>query len=96
MSLLDRLEDELRQRENGWWERFSESIPELIPLAGTPQPPEYHAEGNVAIHTRLAIESCPTGCGSDLLWVALLHDIGKPATLGEDVEGRITAHGHAK
>ena len=71
------------------------TIPELALMSGTPQPPEYHAEGDVAIHTRLAIELCPAGCDPDLLWVALLHDIGKPATTRQNEEGRVTAYGHA-
>ena len=96
MSLLDKLENDLRLRETGWWCRLSEAIPELISLSDTPQPPEFHAEGDVAIHTRLAIETCPADCDPDLLWVALLHDIGKPATTRQNEAGRITAYGHAK
>jgi len=96
MGLLAQLENELRTREDGWWMRLSDALPELTPLADTQQPPEYHAEGNVAIHTRLAIETCPSECDPDLLWVALLHDIGKPATTQKTTEGRITAYGHAK
>jgi len=95
MSLLEKLEQDLRRREAGWWDRLSEAIPELALLSGTPQPPEYHAEGDVAIHTRLAIENCPADCDPDLLWVALLHDIGKPATTQRNEMGRITAYGHA-
>jgi putative nucleotidyltransferase with HDIG domain len=95
MSLLEKLEQDLRRREAGWWDRLSETIPELVPMAGTPQPPEYHAEGDVAIHTRLAIEFCPADCDPDLLWVALLHDIGKPATTRKNKDGRVTAYGHA-
>jgi putative nucleotidyltransferase with HDIG domain len=95
MSLLNEFEKELRLRETGWWGRLSETIPELALLSGTLQPPEYHAEGDVAIHTRLAIETCPVGCDPDLLWVALLHDIGKPATTRQNEEGRVTAYGHA-
>ena len=95
MSLLNELEKELRLREAGWWGRLSETIPELALLSGTLQPPEYHAEGDVAIHTRLAIELCPADCDPDLLWVALLHDIGKPATTQQNEDGRVTAYGHA-
>ncbi len=96
MTLLDRLEEELRERKTGWWDRLSKAIPELVPLAATPQPQEFHAEGDVAIHTRLAIEACPPGCDPDLLWIALLHDIGKPATTRQNENGRITAYGHDK
>jgi putative nucleotidyltransferase with HDIG domain len=96
MTLFDRLEAELKERKPGWWDRLCEAIPELVLLAKTPQPQEYHAEGDVAIHTRLAIEACPSDCDPDLLWVALLHDIGKPATTKQNEDGRITAYGHAK
>ena len=96
MSSTELLEKELRLRESGWWDRLCETIPELLEMTGTPQPPEYHAEGDVAIHPRLAIEACPADCDPDLLWVALLHDIGKPATTEQRADGRITAYGHAR
>ena len=96
MSLLNELEKELHRREPGWWGRLTVEITELGLLSDTPQPPEYHAEGDVAIHTRLAIETCPADCDPDLLWVALLHDIGKPATTEQNADGRITAYGHAR
>ena len=95
MTLLASIEKELCLREGGWWDRLIEAIPELKLMAGTLQPPEYHAEGDVAIHTRLAIKLCPADCDPDLLWVALLHDIGKPATTRQNEEGRVTAYGHA-
>jgi putative nucleotidyltransferase with HDIG domain len=96
MIPLEQIEQELRQRGFGWWERLCGAIPELTSLNGTVQPPEYHSEGDVAIHTRLAIEACPVQCDPDLLWVALLHDIGKPGTTQTNEDGRITAYGHAK
>lgn len=96
MSSAELLEKQLHRRERGWWGCLCNEIPELLALSGTPQPPEYHAEGDVAIHTRLAIEACPADCDPDLLWVALLHDIGKPTTTEKNADGRITAYGHAK
>ena len=93
---MERAEALMRQRKAGWWEELCETIPELKRLAKTPQPPEYHAEGDVAIHTRLAVGTCPADCDPDLLWVALLHDIGKPETTVIQEDGRITAHGHAQ
>ncbi len=96
MNLLESIEKELQSQESGWWTRLSEAIPELKLMTGTPQPPEFHAEGDVASHTRLAIESCPDDCDPDLRWIALLHDIGKPATTQQNKDGRITAYGHDK
>ena len=92
----DKCEEELQLRQTGWWDRLVEFSPELHLLAETPQPPEHHAEGDVATHTRLAVEVCPPHCDPDLLWVALLHDIGKPDTTVMQENGRITAHGHDK
>lgn len=95
-ALWLRLEKTLRSRAPGWWERLVDAIPELAPLSGTLQPAEHHAEGDVAAHTRLAVSACPADADPDLLWVALLHDIGKPATTVRRADGRITAHDHAK
>jgi len=47
----------------------------------------------VATHTRLAVEACPADSDSDLLWAALLHDVGKPLVTKEE-DGKVTAHGH--
>jgi hypothetical protein len=78
MKPFEAIEDELRRRNPGWWDRIVQAIPELDTLAGTPQPERYHAEGDVAEHCKLAIQACPPDCDPDLLWAALLHDVGKP------------------
>jgi len=93
MKPFETIENELMGRCAGWWERILKTIPELDALKDTKQPPEYHAEGDVAQHTRLAVEACPPGCSPDLLWAALLHDIGKPAVT-RDEDTRVTARGH--
>lgn len=93
MKPFEAIEDELCRRNRGWWDRVLQEIPELADLASTPQPVKYHAEGNVANHTRLAVEACPPDCDPDLLWASLLHDVGKPLTTKDEGE-RITAHGH--
>jgi putative nucleotidyltransferase with HDIG domain len=93
MKPFEPIEEELQQRNPGWWERIVEAIPELAELADTPQPLEYHAEGDVATHTRLTVEACPTDSDADLLWAGLLHDVGKPLVTREE-DGKITAHGH--
>ncbi len=96
MNRIQRCETIMRSRELGWWEELCALIPELTNLGKTPQSPEHHAEGDVARHTRLALEHCPNECCPILLWVALLHDIGKPETTVICDDGSITAHGHAK
>jgi putative nucleotidyltransferase with HDIG domain len=93
MKPFEAIEQELRRSDPGWWERVVEAIPELAELGSTPQPFRYHAEGDVANHTKLAVEACLPDCGPDLLWAALLHDVGKPLTTKDDGE-RITAHNH--
>jgi putative nucleotidyltransferase with HDIG domain len=93
MKPFESIEAELRQRNPGWWDRVAQAIPELTELGQTPQPAKYHAEGDVAEHTRLAVEACPFDSDPDLLWASLLHDVGKPLTTKDDGE-RITAHGH--
>lgn len=88
----------------GWLEHF----PELARLRGVPQDPEWHPEGDVDIHTmevvaRAAALAEREGLEGDdravLLFAALTHDFGKPATTAlRDKRGRLrwTAHGHDK
>jgi len=55
-------------------------LPEVSAMEGVPQPPEYHPEGDVWTHTKLALDTLkePT---FELALAVLLHDIGKPRTL---------------
>jgi poly(A) polymerase len=55
-------------------------LPEAVKMHGVEQPPQYHPEGDVWIHTMLLLEKLPAGASPTLAWGALLHDIGKPAT----------------
>jgi poly(A) polymerase len=55
-------------------------LPEIFALKGVPQPPEYHPEGDVWIHTLLMLASLPAGAPRTLAWGVLLHDVGKPIT----------------
>jgi putative nucleotidyltransferase with HDIG domain len=89
-----KIEKILQQRLPGWWECIVEWIPELEDLAHTPQPPRYHAEGDVAVHTQMAVAACPADGDPDLFWAALLHDVGKAAVTKLDGD-QITAYGHA-
>ncbi|MFY9979075.1 MAG: HDIG domain-containing metalloprotein, partial [Candidatus Sulfotelmatobacter sp.] len=44
------------------------------------QPPEFHPEGDVFVHTLMLLDYLPQPCPPTLAWGALLHDVGKPAT----------------
>jgi len=59
---------------------LSELLPEIAGMKGVQQPPQFHPEGDVWIHTLLMLGGLPTGTSSTLAWGVLLHDIGKPPT----------------
>jgi poly(A) polymerase len=71
-------------------------LPEIAAMKGVEQPPEFHPEGDVWIHTRLMIEQLPAGCSSTLAWGVLLHDVGKPPTFKpvSETGDRIRFDGH--
>jgi poly(A) polymerase len=55
-------------------------LPEVGAMKGVEQPPEFHPEGDVWIHTRLMLEQLVKGASPTLAWGVLLHDVGKPPT----------------
>jgi poly(A) polymerase len=55
-------------------------LPEVARLKGVEQPPQFHPEGDVWVHTLMLLEHLPAGASTTLAWAMLLHDIGKPAT----------------
>jgi poly(A) polymerase len=57
-----------------------EVLPEVSAMKGVEQPPEFHPEGDVFVHTLMLLDNLPQPCSSTLAWGALLHDVGKPAT----------------
>src|SRR5580693_2521181 len=59
---------------------LKEVLPEISAMKGVEQPPEFHPEGDVFVHTLLLLENLPRPCPPTLAWGALLHDVGKPAT----------------
>jgi poly(A) polymerase len=65
-------------------------------MKGVEQPPQFHPEGDVWIHTRLMIEQLPGGASPTLAWGVLLHDVGKPATFksADETGDRIRFDGH--
>jgi poly(A) polymerase len=55
-------------------------LPEIDAMKGVAQPPEFHPEGDVFVHTLLMLEKLPQPCPAALAWGVLLHDVGKPPT----------------
>ncbi len=70
-------------------------LPEISALKGCEQPPQFHPEGDVFVHTRRMLELLPEKVSAPLVFSVLFHDIGKPATYSLDpAEGRIRFSGH--
>jgi tRNA nucleotidyltransferase/poly(A) polymerase len=55
-------------------------LPEIARMKGVEQPPQFHPEGDVWVHTLMMIERLEAGCSPTLAWGVLLHDVGKPPT----------------
>src|SRR5579864_2347407 len=69
-------------------------LPEISAMKGVEQPPEFHPEGDVFVHTLLLLDNLPQPCPMTLAWGALLHDVGKPPTFR--VAERIRFDGHVE
>jgi poly(A) polymerase len=70
-------------------------LPEISRMKGVEQPPQYHPEGDVFVHTMLLLDGLAPGCSLTLAWGALLHDVGKPATFRRAPD-RIRFDGHVE
>ena len=70
-----------------------EVLPEVAAMKGVEQPPQYHPEGDVFVHTLLLLDKLPAGASKTLAWGALLHDVGKPPTF-RVAPDRIRFDGH--
>jgi tRNA nucleotidyltransferase (CCA-adding enzyme) len=75
-------------------------FPEIQSLIGVPQDPEWHPEGDVFVHTQLAIDRAreliddlPYPRQVTVMLATLAHDFGKPPTT-ELLEGRWRSRGH--
>lgn len=85
---------------------FAEVIPELLRMKGCPQPENYHSEGDVWTHTRLALSQLLSPgfqaefekpLDAEIVLAVLFHDIAKPATIQtpeKDGTDRIRFHQH--
>jgi poly(A) polymerase len=76
---------------------LKEVLPEIAAMKGVEQPPQYHPEGDVFVHTLLLLEKLRTDSSGSisktLAWGALLHDVGKPPTF-RVAPDRIRFDGH--
>lgn len=73
-------------------------FPEIEALAGVPQEPDWHPEGDVFVHTMMVIDEAASlrrGDANDraLMYGSLCHDFGKPGTT-QSVGGRVRSRGH--
>ena len=75
-------------------------LPEVARMKGVEQPPQFHPEGDVWVHTLMLLEHLPKGASATLAWGMLLHDVGKPSTFTapdpNKAGDRIRFNGHAE
>jgi tRNA nucleotidyltransferase (CCA-adding enzyme) len=76
-------------------------LPELLPLVGCEQEPDWHPEGDVWVHTllvtdeaRARIDDLPRPRQVAVMLGAVAHDLGKPVTTVRGEDGRIRSPGH--
>ncbi len=72
-----------------------EVLPEIERMKGVEQPPQFHPEGDVWVHTLMLLETLPQPASRTLAWGALLHDVGKPPTFRRAPD-RIRFDGHVE
>src|SRR5947199_1551137 len=101
----ERIRDELvriflsRHRVRGW-DLLDRSgllravLPEIEPMKGCEQPPQFHPEGDVFQHTRLMLKLLPQNVSVPLVFSVILHDVAKPRTAMVDADGRIRFNEH--
>ena len=91
---------------------LAELLPEMIAFKGVAQGTEQHPEGDVFMHTTLALEGYDHSarrealaetsgddarhCLEALGFAVLLHDVSKPECLREKEGGKITFYGHCE
>jgi poly(A) polymerase len=72
-----------------------EALPEVARMKGVEQPPQFHPEGDVWVHTLGLLDQLEAGCPLTLAWGALLHDVGKPSTFRRAPD-RVRFDGHVE
>ena len=75
---------------------LKEILPDVHAMIGVEQPPQFHPEGDVFVHTCLVLDKLHENTGgnysAELAMGALLHDVGKPPTF--EITDRIRFNGH--
>lgn len=87
------------------WEALESQFSWVADMKYVEQHKKHHAEGNVAIHTRMVIDELQnlpeyqilSEQNKEILWAAaLLHDVEKRSTSVNEGNGNISASGHAR
>ena len=73
-------------------------VPEIAELKGVQQPPQFHSEGDVFVHTLLSLLNLSSQANLATKLATLLHDIGKAKTFQSEKEtgDRIRFNNHAE
>ncbi len=72
-----------------------EVLPEVSRMQGVQQPPQFHPEGDVWVHTLMLLDGLKEKSSRTLALGALLHDVGKPPTF-RVAPDRIRFDGHVE
>ena len=76
---------------------LAQVLPEIAAAIHCEQSPDFHPEGSVYNHIRLALRHLPAEAHPSLPWAVLLHDVAKPVTASRDPDsGQIHFYGHEK
>lgn len=91
--------------KNKEWAHLENSFEWVKRMQTVPQDSYYHAEGDVAVHTKMVLNALMAERSfqqlglqeQEILWAsALLHDVEKYSTTIIEADGRITSNGHAR
>ncbi|WP_337043638.1 AAA family ATPase [Emticicia sp. 17c] len=91
--------------ENKDWKFLREKFSWVHDMEGIPQDARFHAEGDVAVHTRMVLneldklpefQALPKQAQGIMWAAALMHDIEKRSTTMLEPDGSVTSKGHAK
>jgi putative nucleotidyltransferase with HDIG domain len=87
------------------WSHLEKNFDWVRDMREVPQDPIHHAEGNVAVHTKMVLDALEAsseykqleGQQQEVVWAAaLLHDVEKRSTTVVEENGRITSRGHSR